>query len=371
MPTVKNKNKIRDLSLGSDSDDIDQRNPKTNENGEKMRNLGGNETEQANKTCLVCDGKDNWVLACHGEECPIAIHQSCLSNEPDFDEFGCFHCPYCWYKRVLVKSAKLQKKHMETWDIDEDVVRVTCEGDESYEKFVSMEKDQRMKEVAADTDSQESSNNGNDYDDEKTRKQRTDKKVARTRKQRYVDEQKKASCNDKRVVMMFNEQENGSNKDELIKEPNSVSSSISSPISTDNVKDSCQELALIIHPIAIGKEQPIEATPIDARPCRFMPSINGVLSNDLRQCSSSSRKRKRLFWTQAEEEMLKVGVEKFPGKRNIPWRKILEYGKDVFNEERLPSDLKDKWRTMNKMLLETGKWVTLSAEHESFVQPCS
>lgn len=59
-------------------------------------------------------------------------------------------------------------------------------------------------------------------------------------------------------------------------------------------------------------------------------------------------RRKSLPWTDAEEEMLKEGVEKFSTNRNknIPWRKILEFGRHVFDGSRTPVDLKDKWRNM-------------------------
>ncbi|XP_028778441.1 uncharacterized protein LOC114734958 isoform X2 [Neltuma alba] len=60
-----------------------------------------------------------------------------------------------------------------------------------------------------------------------------------------------------------------------------------------------------------------------------------------------TRKRKRLHWTTEEENKLKEGVLKFAKEnRNIPWRKILEFGCDVFDNTRTPVDLKDKWRTM-------------------------
>lgn len=57
-------------------------------------------------------------------------------------------------------------------------------------------------------------------------------------------------------------------------------------------------------------------------------------------------RRKSLTWTDAEEEMLKVGVQKFSTttNKNIPWRKILEFGRHVFDGSRTPVDLKDKWR---------------------------
>lgn len=50
-----------------------------------------------------------------------------------------------------------------------------------------------------------------------------------------------------------------------------------------------------------------------------------------------------------------VGVEKFSAeaKKNMPWRKILEMGEDVFHETRTPADLKDKWR--NRMGVRSAK----------------
>lgn len=30
--------------------------------------------------------------------------RSCISEKPDFDEFGSFYCPHCWFQRVLVEK---------------------------------------------------------------------------------------------------------------------------------------------------------------------------------------------------------------------------------------------------------------------------
>lgn len=201
-------------------DDVDQGNPKTHENGKiggKTQNLGqskGGDTENVVKsnTCLVCDGKDNWVLVCYGEECPIAIHQSCACDEPDFDEFGNFYCPYCWYKRVVVKCLELEKKLMVSdksrkgcreslGGVDlgfimekeaggvQNLVEVNVsggrtrtlasgnltgnirEGDGLNSKCMVMEKNQIMQEVAAQTHSRGNSK-GDDGDVDEGRQQR-------------------------------------------------------------------------------------------------------------------------------------------------------------------------------------------------------
>lgn len=43
-----------------------------------------------------------------------------------------------------------------------------------------------------------------------------------------------------------------------------------------------------------------------------------------------------------QEGVLKFSLE----NKNIPWRKILEFGSRVFDKTRTPVDLKDKWKTI-------------------------
>ncbi|XVE78257.1 hypothetical protein DITRI_Ditri13aG0129900 [Diplodiscus trichospermus] len=76
------------------------------------------------------------------------------------------------------------------------------------------------------------------------------------------------------------------------------------------------------------------------------------------QCQESSKqlmipvldtaKRRRLYWRAEEEDMLKEGVRRFSTtmNKNIPWRKILEFGHHVFDTTRTPVDLKDKWKNI-------------------------
>ena len=53
--------------------------------------------------------------------------------------------------------------------------------------------------------------------------------------------------------------------------------------------------------------------------------------------------------------LIQEAMEKFNPRDNmpIPWVQILEYGRDVFNRARLPSDLRVKWRNMMK---KAGSW---------------
>ncbi|XP_041026503.1 uncharacterized protein LOC121266761 [Juglans microcarpa x Juglans regia] len=62
-------------------------------------------------------------------------------------------------------------------------------------------------------------------------------------------------------------------------------------------------------------------------------------------------RRKKVPWTAEEEAILKEGVENFSNTndRNIPWKKILEFGGNVFLRIRTTVDLKDKWRNLCKV----------------------
>ncbi|XP_074378980.1 uncharacterized protein LOC141720454 isoform X2 [Apium graveolens] len=61
-------------------------------------------------------------------------------------------------------------------------------------------------------------------------------------------------------------------------------------------------------------------------------------------------RRKKVPWSNAEEEALKEGVRRFVSNhdRNMPWKKILEFGAEIFEKHRTAIDLKDKWRNICK-----------------------
>lgn len=70
--------------------------------------------------------------------------------------------------------------------------------------------------------------------------------------------------------------------------------------------------------------------------------------NQFKKLDFHGGKRKRMLWSVEEEDMLKEGVQKFSStaNKNLPWRKILEFGRHVFDNTRTPVDLKDKWRNL-------------------------
>lgn len=104
--------------------------------------------------------------------------------------------------------------------------------------------------------------------------------------------------------------------------------------------------------------------------CKQNEAYDGVHDEDLEDGNNEDRKyhlrnrkstmrgtcllpgvrRNKLAWKKSEEEALKEGMQKFAtGETNvIPWKRILEHGKGIFDRSRLPADLKDKWRNMKK-----------------------
>ncbi|KAJ4957576.1 hypothetical protein NE237_024687 [Protea cynaroides] len=59
-------------------------------------------------------------------------------------------------------------------------------------------------------------------------------------------------------------------------------------------------------------------------------------------------RRKKVPWTVEEEKILVEGVRKFSSTdcKDVPWKIILEFGQHVFQKNRKPVDLKDKWRNI-------------------------
>ncbi|KAI3769459.1 hypothetical protein L6452_00561 [Arctium lappa] len=94
-------------------------------------------------------------------------------------------------------------------------------------------------------------------------------------------------------------------------------------------------------------------TKTGVKSCTESININnrGELKDSAKQLPVINRSmRHRVLWSEKEEDMLKEGVQKFSllTNKNLPWKKILEFGRHVFDASRNPSDLKDKWRNMAK-----------------------
>ncbi|XP_021315462.1 uncharacterized protein LOC8056090 isoform X2 [Sorghum bicolor] len=79
-----------------------------------------------------------------------------------------------------------------------------------------------------------------------------------------------------------------------------------------------------------------------------LPSRKRKYAYPPKRYSNATGRRSRLCWTVKEEAALREAMKIFTPRDNepIPWIQILEHGRDVFDETRLPSDLRVKWRNM-------------------------
>ncbi|CAH2037646.1 unnamed protein product [Thlaspi arvense] len=64
-------------------------------------------TRPAN-VCWKC-GKEGTLLICSRSECASKVHKECLICPVSVDEDGNFHCPVCWYARVVSEYLDSQK----------------------------------------------------------------------------------------------------------------------------------------------------------------------------------------------------------------------------------------------------------------------
>ncbi|PSR96455.1 Autoimmune regulator like [Actinidia chinensis var. chinensis] len=61
------------------------------------------------EVCIKCD-KGGKLLVCSDTNCPLAVHEECMSCSAQFDSKGNYHCPYCSYKQAMLGTRKARKK---------------------------------------------------------------------------------------------------------------------------------------------------------------------------------------------------------------------------------------------------------------------
>ncbi|XP_057722275.1 uncharacterized protein LOC130936249 isoform X1 [Arachis stenosperma] len=81
--------------------------------------------------------------------------------------------------------------------------------------------------------------------------------------------------------------------------------------------------------------------------CRFRRRSQSSQKQEIKKFPLA--RRNMLIWTAEEEKILQEGVLRFSKEnQRIPWNRILEFGRHVFDKTRSPIDLKDKWRNIKK-----------------------
>ncbi|CAH2063082.1 unnamed protein product [Thlaspi arvense] len=278
--------------------------------GDKKRHcrLGTDREPLRSDACVVCGISDNLVSPCCGINCRVVFHGKCLT--PEFggsEDLSNPFCPYCWFKIVSLKSKSLREQAIEA------------------EKAVCKYLD---KEIASDQGLHGGCSSKEDQvqDDKGKRKFEVGTGM---KEDQVIDDQVKASEEEERIST---EKEHGHVQ--------------------QNEKQRRRRLEMNATDSEISPAEEPNGDHVTEHVTNHHKKLKvAAKSKTLRDVSFFNKdQRRRLLWTPEEEEMLKVGVEKFAAEanRNMPWRKILEMGEKVFHQTRTPTDLKDKWRNMLK-----------------------
>ncbi|KAI4305577.1 hypothetical protein L6164_028937 [Bauhinia variegata] len=357
------------------------------------------------KICLACnEGGD--VLICSEIGCPVSLHSKCIRSKPSFDNMGNFYCPYCKYKRAVAKVQELKNKVLiEKKDLSKFLGKNVGSGDKAVQKNETVKRTEHHEVPHTGVEDFLDGCNGKSSNDVQSQPLRTKGDQERERTEieypRHNDEGLHEIClenreeeealnasplrmlrlkdiehDDKdlhetsRVTIEEEEPLNASPlgvlrmkgiKEILQKEPRvpptdrSISETISSYsyLGDFSLKKGCLRNGAnrTAYPQMVdsNRESPHKSK-ISGTNARFQ-NLEATQSRRLPQGFANTRathaKRRRVLWTTEEENMLKEGVSRFSTEnQNVPWRKILEYGSNVFDSTRTPVDLKDKWRNM-------------------------
>ncbi|CAH8363118.1 unnamed protein product [Eruca vesicaria subsp. sativa] len=306
------------------------------------------------EACIICDILDEGVTRCSGTGCLLWFHGECLNQElgsiSSSEDLAKTYCPYCWFKVVMMRHKSVKEK--------------AVEAEKEVSKYLSNEKgvcSSEKEQFQVEKDSDGSRGEGmplteeRDYkpedDTEKFEDAEEDKDDEEAAKDQTEGNTDARGNGDVSRSLSMQESSSGKEEDQIQQDEgpsrrrrqlrlNYSDSDISSDESTNerNGKHVSDQTAQVVTtPSGTMKNQQR----------KHSATTEVAKSNTVRDTSSlKTDQRKRLFWTPEEEEMLRVGVEKFTAeaRKNMPWRKILEMGEEVFHETRTPADLKDKWR---------------------------
>ncbi|XP_057465232.1 uncharacterized protein LOC130754960 isoform X1 [Actinidia eriantha] len=425
------------------------------------------------EVCIKCD-KGGKLLVCSDTNCPLAVHEECMSCSAWFDSKGNFYCPYCSYKQAMLgtrkarKKALLAKKALSVFldkEMDTDLQKQKAErarrkepkpskvmgdtkhddtrkkfcGDEADNHSVQLKEDQREErfgvkcttticlcEVNEQNDALSRSGDGqrniaieqhmqprsittcgdggacsrkqdagHQYDSvqvDKSVQEENPKLVDDHQTERLLQgeltelqagplsaslvEKEKNIVGSLHVEELDNaeivkEHKGGRQEEEAIQDQEQGTTGSSTGrdsmpqndlIASDSSHGDDGDVSPRLKRIKKKNQNAVESPDVD-HPKRSVTKLFELNTNvvhkekknamprsnqRLKSPTFPHAKRKKLPWTAEEEEMLKEGVQKFSTivNKNLPWRKILEFGRHVFDGTRTPVDLKDKWRNI-------------------------
>ncbi|KAL4579940.1 hypothetical protein LXL04_016111 [Taraxacum kok-saghyz] len=287
--------------------------------------------------CILCNSGGE-LLVCHDNGCPIYVHENCMGCKPYMDSKENFICPYCIYRKLSSEVVECEKKVMVAKQqlsifLDQDTSKGSHHEQDQGEEILSKDKTCLQDKNNVDCDDVES------QCEESKEQSQTPNKCGENPGNKNIN-----TC---RIMVIYT--------------PNS------------NPDDACG-LDSVLHKGGKKKGVQLESDHVSKKPRLDNQTDNskakvdesaddhtdaGNIINNQERANKESlyrgtliqlRKISRVLWTEEEVDKLKEGVEKYSQttRKNLPWRKILEFGHDVFSPSRTPSDLKDKWRKITK-----------------------
>ncbi|KAL5572999.1 hypothetical protein UlMin_022596 [Ulmus minor] len=337
--------------------------------------------------CMKCS-EVSQLLVCSIDNCPLVVHEKCLSSSAIFDDKGNFYCPFCSYSLAITeyleakKESSLVKKKLEAFIHGSDYKQKesTDRSNKGRHRLTVGNEEEDLigknHENVHLGEREDNKGNHNEINVHGVNYPQCHKVI--------VDNQQvklSASCNnvdlkciEKRVTVISGMlhgpagQEEGKGK--VVQEFPSVRSFKEQqnhvPGDCDNGSSENTDSFLVVQRQGdSGIQQKVLKHVTDAPEedvYEFDGEGHSEDDSELGKYFLGVRKRnkhcaywatnlpKKKKWTDAEEKTLKEGVQIYAGgnERKIPWKTILEFGESVFQEGRTPVDLKDKWRNMSK-----------------------
>ncbi|XWS59162.1 hypothetical protein CRYUN_Cryun08bG0098300 [Craigia yunnanensis] len=316
------------------------------------------------------------VLVCSSSGCPLVVHESCLDSAARFDDKGNFYCPLCAYSVSISNYLEAKDKaSLARKDLAAFMELCSEKLNEEQRKLQSHSRLNGDKDLVGIQESGQLGERELNFISQNREVNHIPSASSVNGIKLYVEEETfmggavdvQGENNEEEEKLVHGHQSMREHEHQQEELPANLKSSDDNPTSenTETVPASQVEVE------GDNLEEAVEPQMTDPpqKPACDLNSDGGESSIDaidkfiISSYTTRFRKRetkysfpptpqlrrKKVPWTNDEEEMLRKGVQKFANDgENVPWKRILDFGTKVFLRGRTTVDLKDKWRNMCK-----------------------
>ncbi|GJV41712.1 zinc finger, PHD-type, homeodomain-like, zinc finger, RING/FYVE/PHD-type containing protein [Tanacetum coccineum] len=255
--------------------------------------------------CMKCN-EGGQLLVCSSDACVIRVHESCLGSSVTLDESDKFFCPFCAYSRAISKCLEAKKKvSLARKDLQAFTsFNVNHMLNKSSAKQSELQK-KGTESFPATTEGNGVGHTASRANDINCKSNEPTTGIWRVNDEMHIE----TEC--------LNQQTTGLPQNP-IPEPSTLTKNCKRKETQSSTEPSCSR--------KLRKKKGQHTPPVPLH----------------------SLRRNKLPWAKTEEEILKEGVQRYASANNkgIPWKEILDFGRNVFHKGRTTIDLKDKWRNM-------------------------